>query len=168
MLVRIMNSAAGLAAAPVPVATGTAIKTMLQIKPGTTKPMKVTAWGISFRGSAAAVPINCELVEVNVAATVTAHVLTGFQRVDAQAIAAGDLTTNLILVGTTSTGFTATAEGTVTVARTFDWENVAPTNQYVYQFPLGREPVIQVSQFLRVRVTAPVDVDCSCWIEVEL
>ena len=39
-----------------PVTTGTAIKTLLQIKPGATTILKICEWGISFDGSAAATP----------------------------------------------------------------------------------------------------------------
>jgi hypothetical protein len=68
----IQNSAAGTTAAPVKVTTGTAIKTMLQVKPSATLGMHVVEWGISFDGSTAATPGNVELMESDVAATVTA------------------------------------------------------------------------------------------------
>ena len=50
----LQNGAVGTTAAPVAVTTGTAIKTMLQIKPFNT--CKIVEWGISFDGSAAATP----------------------------------------------------------------------------------------------------------------
>ena len=57
------NGAAPTTAAQVAVTTGTAIKTMLQVKGVTAVTFKVIEWGISFDGSAAATPIKCELLE---------------------------------------------------------------------------------------------------------
>ncbi|KKN03979.1 hypothetical protein LCGC14_1102130, partial [marine sediment metagenome] len=149
------------------VATGTALKTMLQVKIGAIHKFKVVEWGISFDASAAAVPIQCELIETGtVFATVTAHVTTGIHRV-------GDPDENdpvgtQIIVGTAATGYTATAEGTVTATRLFDAQLVQPTGGYVKQWPLGREPVVNHDAALRIRVLAPVDVDCECYVEIEL
>jgi hypothetical protein len=66
------NGAMQTTAAFVAVTTGTAIKTMLQVKPGATTVLKIIEWGISFDGSAAATPGKVELIETDVAATVTA------------------------------------------------------------------------------------------------
>jgi hypothetical protein len=54
------------------VSTGTAIKTLLQVKPFNLA--RIVEWGISFDGSAAATPGKVELIETDVAATVTASV----------------------------------------------------------------------------------------------
>ena len=89
-------------------------------------------------------------------------------KLDAEALACGDPTTNLIQVGTTSTGFTSTSEGTTTVSRLFDWQLIAPTNQYVKQFPLGREPIIQVSKFARIRVTFAAAINAACYMVVSI
>lgn len=164
----IPNGAAPGAAAPVAVTTGTAIKTMLQVKPSATIVAKVVEWGISFDGSAAATPIKVELVETSGAATVTASVAADITKLDGNALAGGDPTTNLIPVGTTSTGYTASGEGTPGTCRIFDLQFIAPTNQYVKQFPLGREPIIQVSTFLRVRVTAGAAVNAYCYVVVDV
>lgn len=155
-------------AAQAAVTTGTAIKTLLQVKASATKPFKVCEWGISFDGSAAATPIKCELLETDVAATVTAAVANDITKFDGEALAGGDPTTNLFPVGTTSTGYTATAEGSITAVRMLDPQFIAPTNQYVKQFPLGSEPVIQISKFLRVRVTAGAAVNAYCYVIVEV
>lgn len=155
-------------AAQAVVTTGTAIKTLLQIKASATAPLKIVEWGISFDGSAAATPIKVELLETDVAATVTASVANDIVKMDAQALAGGDPTTNLIPVGTTSTGYTATAEGSITAVRMFDPQLIAPTNQYVKQFPLGREPIIQISKFARIRVTAGAAVNAYCYMIVEV
>lgn len=164
----IQNSAAGTTAAPVKVTTGTAIKTLLQIKPGTTLGLHVVEWGISFDGAVAATPGNVELMESDVAATVTALAAADITKLDAAALMGGDPTTNLILVGTTSTGFTSTSEGTITVSRLLDWQLIAPTNQYVKQFPLGERPHIQISKFLRIRVTFAAAINAACYVVVEV
>jgi len=168
-LYQIWNGPSPTTAAQVPVTTGTAIKTLLQIASSATKPLQVVEWGISFDGSAAAAGIKCELMETGtVAATVTAHVTAGIVRLDAEAIAGGDPVTNLLPVSTTATGYTATGEGTITVSRVFDAQLVQPTNQYIKQFPLGLEPVIAVSSFLRVRVTAAAAVNAYCYVTVRV
>lgn len=164
----IQNSAAGLTAAPVPVTTGTAIKTLLQFKPSATIVARIIEWGISFDGSAAATPGKVELMESDVAATVTALAAADITKFGSDALNGGDPTTNLIQVGTAATGFTSTSEGTTTVARLFDVQLIAPTNQYVKQFPLGREPVIQVGKFARIRVTFAAAINAYCYMIVEI
>lgn len=149
-------------------ATGTNIITLLQVKASATLVAKIIEWGISFDGSAAATPIKCELIETDVAATVTAADANSITKLDGNALAGGDPTTNLILVGTTSTGYNATGEGTITAVRNFDIQLIAPTNQYVKQFPLGREPIIQVSKFARIRVKAGASVNAYAYMIVEV
>lgn len=155
--------------APASVATGTAIKTLLQVKPGSTNAVKIVEWGISFDGSAAATPIKVELIETDVAATVTASAAADITKYDGDALNGGDPTTSLVAVGTTSTGYTASAEGSITAVRNLDGSQlVAPTNQYIKQFPLGERPVIQPSKFGRIRVTAPVTVNAYCYMIIEV
>lgn len=167
MLYKIYNAPSPTTAALVAVTTGTAIKTLLQVKPGATQVIKVREWGISFDGAAAAAGIECELVETDVAATVTAHVAAGIHKYDSEALAAGDPTTNIIAVGTTSTGYTSTAEGSITTSRMGDCQLVQPTGQYVYQFPLGMAFVIQPGQFGRIVVKAAAAVNAICYVLVE-
>lgn len=164
----IANAPMPTTAAPSKVATGTSIKTLLQVKPSATLIMKIIEWGISFDTYVAAQPIQVELLEADVAATVTAHVASGLHKYDAAALAGGDPTTNLIQVGTAATGYTSTNEGTPTAIRTLDLQLIAPTSQYVKQFPLGREPVIQIAKFGRIRVTAPATVNAYCYMIVEI
>lgn len=167
-LYQIYNGPSPTTAAQVAVTTGTSIKTLLQVKAGTTKPLQIVEWGISFDGSAAATPIKVELLETDVAATVTASAAADLNKLDAEALSGGDPTTNLILVGTTSTGYTSSAEGTIAAIREFDVQFIAPTNQYVKMFPLGLEPVIQISKFARIRVTAGAAVNAYCYMTVRV
>lgn len=165
---QIFNGASPTTAAQVVVTTGTSIKTLLQVKASATKPFKIIEWGISFDGSAAATPIKVELLETDVAATVTASAAADIVKMDGEALNGGDPTTNLIPVGTTSTGYTSTGEGSITATRVFDAQLIAPTNQYVKQFPLGREPVVQISKFARIRVTAGAAVNAYCYMTIEV
>lgn len=167
-LYQIFNGPSPTTAAQAVVTTGTSIKTLLQVEPSATIGLKVVEWGISFDGAAAAAGIKCELLETDVAATVTAHVAAGIVKLDASALSGGDPTTNLIQVGTANTGYTSTAEGTITATRVFDSQLVQPTNQYIKQFPLGLEPFIQISKFLRVRVTAAAAVNAYCYVTVRV
>ena len=164
----IANGPSPTTAAQASVTTGTAIKTMLQVKPSATKALQIVEWGISFDGSAAATPIKVELLETDVAATVTASAAADIVKFDGEALTGGDPTTNLIQVGTTSTGYTSTSEGSITAVRMFDVQFVAPTNQYVKQFPLGLEPIVQISKFGRIRVTAGAAVNAYCYMVVRV
>jgi hypothetical protein len=162
----IQNGAKNTTAAPVKVTTGTAIKTLLPFKP--LVPCRVIEWGISFDGSAAATPGEVELIEVDVAATVTAFVAADITQYDGDAVQFGDPTTNYISVGTAASGYTASAEGTITVVRNLDGPQlIAPTNQYVKQFPLGREPYLQAAKFTRVRVTFGAAISAYTYMIVE-
>ena len=167
-LYQIWNGPSPTTAAQVPVTTGTAIKTLLQVQPSATNAIHIVEWGISFDGSAAAAGIKVELLETDVAATVTAHVAAGIVKFGSKALSNGDPTTNLIQVGTANTGYTATAEGTITATRVFDAQLVQPTNQYIKQFPLGNEPLVQVSKFLRIRVTAAAAVNAYCYVTIRV
>lgn len=152
-----MNGAFPTTAAPVKVTTGTSIKTLLQVATPSTQSIVVVEWGISFDGLAAATPIECELVVTDVAATVSS--LTP-QSYDLSA----DAPASLCVGGTSATGYTSTSEGTITATRYADLQLVAPTSQYVKQWPLGREFYVPVSKFLRVRVTAGAAVNAYCYV----
>jgi len=168
-LYQIWNGPAPTTAAQAKVATGTAIKTLLQAQVSATLGARIVEWGISFDGSALGAAVECELLETDVAATVTAHVTGGIVRLGPAAVQGGDPTTNLILVGTAATGYTATAEGTPTVSRVFDAQSVDPAQGYVKQWPLGREPYMKPGSFFtRVRVTAPTTVNALCYVTIEI
>lgn len=164
----IPNGPSPTTAAQVPVTTGTSIKTLLQIQPSATLVMKILEWGVSFDGSAAATPGKVELLETDVGATVTAFAAADLNKFDAAALMCGNQTTNLIQVGTTNSGYTATSEGSIAAVRMFDAQLIAPTNQYVKQFPLGREPLIQVSKFARIRVTFAAAINAYAYMLVEI
>ena len=168
----IPNGPSPTTAAQAVLATGTAIQTLLQVKLGATITgvAIIKEWGISFEGEAAATPIKCELLStMAVAATAfTAHVAAGIVNLDPKAEAPAD---NLPFdFGTGATGFSdgSVTEGTITATRMFDVQLIAPTNQYVKQWPLGREPMFDADEFMRIRVTAAGDENCYCYVIIEV
>lgn len=168
----VYNSALATTAAPVKQPTGTAIRTMLQLKVGAGQSLRIVEWGCSFDGSAAATPGQIELFETTVAATMsTAYVNADVQRYNnGKGPQQGDTANTPIDVTSTSTSGFATAavtEGTVANYRGFDTQLVAPTGQYVKQFPLGREPDLVAGNFLRVRMTFGTTVNCYCYVVLE-
>ena len=158
-------------AAQAVVTTGTAIKTMLQVKLGasTNQPAKIVEWGISFDGSAAATPIKCELLCTgSVGATITEFVAADIISLDPNTAAVTDDFPFAFTAAGDESGYTATAEGTITATRMHDVQLIAPTNQYVKQWPLGREPMFKASEFLRIRVTAGTAVNAYCYVIIEI
>ncbi|MEK7992894.1 MAG: hypothetical protein AAB403_03720 [Planctomycetota bacterium] len=156
-----MPTTASLAA----VTTGTAIKTLLQIKPFNV--CKIVEWGISFDGSAAATPIEVELLDTGtVFATVTASADADVMKMDGAEGAVASVAG--LTLGTAATGYTASAEGTITVTKLFDTQLIAPTNQYVKQFPLGREPKCIIGNSVRIRVKAGAAVNAIAYMVIEI
>jgi len=166
-LYRIYNGPAPTTASQLAVTTGTAIETMLQVKGIAALTMKVKAWGVSGDGAAAAAGIQYELLETGtVFATVTAHVAAGIVAMDAQAL--DTVSTTYFAVGTAATGFTASAEGTITESRVFDTQFVQPTGQYAWEFSLGNEPVVAAVSALRIRVKAAAAINAVAWVLIEV
>ena len=170
----VYNSAMATTAAPVKQPTGTAIRTMMQLRPASSVVIRPVAWGCSFDGSAAATPGVLELIEVDVAATMsTAYAAADIQGYNAEALlmaqsaGAGGIPLNL---STTTSGFATAAvtEGTTTASRMADTQLVAPTNQYVYQWPLSREFIVQSQKFLRIRATFGTTINMICWVLFEV
>lgn len=169
---QIFNGAMPTTAKFVAVTTGTSIKTLLQVKPSGTKTAKIIEWGFKCDAPSASALAVIELLQTDVAATVTASVANDINKLDADALAGGDPTTNLIQVGTTSTGYTSSGEGSITAVRLFDQitTTIPTTNGYefVKQFPLGREPVLEVSKFGRIRVHFGSAANAVCYMTVEV
>ena len=153
----VFNGAAPTTAAQVPVATGTAIKTLVQVATPSTTGLHIIEWGISFDGTSSAnAPGKCELLQTDVAATSGTSLTPSIYGVDT--------TASLCVGGTGATNFSPTVEGTITSTRVFDAQLVSPTSGYSKQFPLGREPFVPASKFLRVRVTFAVTVNAYAYI----
>jgi hypothetical protein len=154
-----MQTTAGIVA----VATGTSIKTMLQIATPSTRQMQLISWGYTLSAPPGSGTGLIELIQTDVAATVTAHSASGVQPLDPNAPA------SLMTLGTSATGFTATVEGSTTAVRTFDADQVSATAgaqsmNYDYQFMPDERPIMAVSKFLRVRATFAASVNLLCWV----
>ena len=155
----------------VAIATGTAIKTLLQVVPQAAFTLKIVEWGISFDASSPATPGAVELIEADVGATITQHAQADFVKYDAQAlIGPSNPTTGIFdISSTTKSGFNASGEGSITAVRHLDGSQlISPTNQFIKQFPLGREPVIQPAKFGRIRVHFGATVNAYAYVIVEV
>lgn len=160
---RTWNGAMPTTAAQASVTTGTSIKTMLQLATPSTRQIQIISWGFSVDDPPGADAV-VELLQTDVAATVTAHVAAGVQSLDPNAPA------SLLSLGTSATGYTATAEGTPTATRVFDAVSLSSVSGesplvYTYQFMPDARPIVAVSKFLRIRATTPTTaVDMRCWL----
>ena len=166
-LYKIYNGPAPTTAAQLAVTTGTAIETMIQVKSVAAVTMKVKAWGVSGDGAAAAAGVQFELVETGtIFGTVTAHGASGIVAWDAAALATAS--TTYFAVGTTATGFTATAEGSIVASRVFDSQFVQPTGQFAWEHSLGNEPAVSAVSALRIRVKAAAAIKAIAWVLIEV
>ncbi len=157
---RAFNGPMPTTAAQAKVAVANGVKTMLQIAPPASRQITLISWGYTLDTATAGV---IELLQTNVAATVTAHVAAGVQPVNPGA------TASLVTLGTTATGYTSSSEGATTVTRVFDVQAVAasapPNLSYFYQWTPAERPVVAVSTFLRVRTTfAATTSSMVCWV----
>jgi len=140
------------------VTTGTSIKTMLQLKSSLGN-ITITSWGYAL-DSTPAVPVYVELLTTG---TVAATSLTAFNAGDVVKFGdpsgvAADLT-----LSTSTSGFTAAAEGTITATRVLD-VGVPMASGYSTQFPLDREPGCIATEYLRIRAHTATAVNMLCWI----
>lgn len=142
----VYNGASVTTAAPVPVATGTAVKTMIQLSTSASLEARVVEWGCEGDASAAATPGTMELLFCGSgAATVTAYVAGDIKKYRPNDGA------SLLTLGTANSGFTASVEGTPAGGTFSIVHQFPPTSGSYFQYPLGREPEMAVSTFLRLR-----------------
>jgi len=150
---RVYSAAVPTTAAPVGVATGTAIKTHLQLTAPAAGDLTIVGWGVAFESTPTAF-VKAELIQTTTVAggTPTAVTPTPFRGSTASAATAG---------------FAPTTEGTV-VATTRSFDNATLLAQYFYkEWSLGREPILDASQVLRIRLTTSVTINAICWIDFE-
>jgi hypothetical protein len=175
----VQNASAGAATAPNPgVTTSATLFTLLQLLPDTQFPLKVVEWGVSFNGAALAAAFPIDLVETGtVVATVTTFVAGDVMPYDdpnapvntaGGAAGASGQPLRLSTSSTSSSGFTSSAEGSITASRVFDAQLVDPVAGYSKQFPLGREPAIKPGNVLRVRVHGDGVVKAVCYVVFEV
>ena len=135
--------------------------------------MRVLEWGCSFDGSAAATPGQVELVDtLTVFGTLTTALALGdIMPFDSDSIAGTAGASGVPLnLSTATTAFASAAgtEGSVAAScRYGDLQMIAPTNQYLKQYPLGREFMVPGGHALRVRVTFGTTVNMYCYVIVE-
>lgn len=146
-------------AAQASASTTTAIRTMLQLATPSTRQLQIISWGYSADALQSGV---VELLQTDVAATVVAHIASGVQPLDPNAPA------SLLTLGTAATGYTASAEGSITGTRVFDAQQIASSSpgnlEYSYQFMPDERPIVGLSKFLRVRATFGTAVNLRTWI----
>jgi hypothetical protein len=142
---------------PIVVATGTAVKTVLQVATPSTTDIRVDGWGITFAGIVPTNPAGiCTLGDFDVAATVTT--------LTPEEWSSDDLTASLCVGGATATGYNASAEGTIgATTRILDSQQIHPQSGYSVWFP-EPGPRVKASRFLRIRCTFSVDVNCLPWV----
>ena len=159
-------------AAQAVVTTSATLATLLQVKLEDTHIGlgRVIEWGISLSGAAAATPFKCELLTTGtVKATITEHVAAGILNLtNPYADVVTDGNPFDFTAAADGTGYTSSAEGTITQTQMMDFQQIAPTNQYVKQFPLGREPAFVPSDYLRIRVWGDGVVTAYCYVVVEV
>lgn len=151
-------------AAQAAVTTNTTIQTILQVATPSTRQLRIISWGFTI-GTPPGADGVIELLDVDVAATVTAHVASGVQPLTAGAPA------SLMTLGTSATGYTATAEGSITASRVHDVVALSSTSAEAAPFMTYERPflddhrTVAVSRFLRVRATTPTTgVPMRCFI----
>lgn len=151
------------------VATANGVKTVLQLATPSSRQIQLISWGYSFDVASAGI-MTVELLQTDVAASGgTAHVAAGVQPLDPNAPA------SLLQLGAALTGYAFTTEGSTTAARVFDARKQpiaaagAADLSYAYQWMPDERPIVAVSKFLRVRITAttttPSVMAWICWDE---
>ncbi len=163
------NFAMPTASAPSGVATANGLKTMLQIAAPSTRALEIVSWGYSVSVTPPGIS-TIELIQTDVAATVTAHVANGIITLDPNG------TASLVTLGTSATGYTAVAEGTVAATRLFDINqlgaaagnnDLSPDMQFM---PDKERWIVAPGKFLRIRTTftstSPLFMCWAVWNEV--
>ena len=156
----VMNAAAPGANPAQGITTGTATRTQIQIATNTTTPaLRFVEYWTEFNGSTAATPIIVELMRHTSAPQTT---LTAYVTADIARFNDPNAPTSSIQLGTGLSGYSNTTTEVTPTGTPVSLEThyVPPTSGIYVQFPLGREPEVQVSAFSRVRVTAGAAVNC--------
>lgn len=162
----VVNGAVPGAAAATAIATGTAIKTMLQLATNATSTsIRVIEWWTEFDGSAAATPIKVELLRHTGGAQ---NSLTAYGAADIAKVNDPNAPASTVQLGVALSGFgTGATEVTPTTVSNIATHFVPPTSGIYIQYPLGREPEAAVSQFIRHRTTAGASVNCFAGVTWE-
>ncbi len=164
---KVWNGPMPTTAAQAAVFTNTVIETLLQVSTPSDMQALVLGWGFTLAGPPGADGVF-ELLETGaVAATVTAHVASGFVKRDPNQPG------TKMTLGTANSGYTATAEGAIVATRVFDAKFVSgssgeSTLDYEKIFTPAERPLIAVSSFLRIRCTTPTTgTGVRCWVLID-
>jgi hypothetical protein len=158
----VMNAAAPGANPAQGITTGTATRTQIQIATNTTTPpIRFVEYWTEFNGSTAATPIIVELMRHTTAPQTT---LTAYAAGDIAKFNDPNAPASSIQLGAALSGFsTGAAEITPTgTPVSLETHYVPPTSGIYVQFPLGREPEVQVAAFARLRTQAGAAVTAQC------
>jgi hypothetical protein len=138
---------------PVVVAlVGGTAKTVAQVLTPAATDIMVLGWSVSFDGaSGTAVPVICQLIDGDVAATVTAYTPDLYGNSQQPA--------SLCVGGTSATGYNASAEGTMTTVCGHDQQHVHPQAGYGVWFPDDCRRRVGPSRSLRIRCLAAAAVN---------
>lgn len=154
------GATAALTAAVPSLATGTTIRTMMQLK-SSGADITVVEWGYSFDVAPTAL-VKVELVDTG---AVGATGLTAYASGDVPAYSIPGGSAAGLTLGTTASGFwvSGEAEGTVTATRLLGY-NAEWGQSFKQQFPLGREPSVAAANYLRMRVTTATTINMTCYV----
>lgn len=143
----VWNGASVTTAAPVPVTTGTAVKTMIELATSASKEAQIIEWSSEGDAFAAVAPAVCELLfHGSGAATVTAYAAGDIKKYDPNSVA------SLMTLGTAASGYTASVEGTPAGGTFSVPHQYSPTSGFYFQYPYGARPEMAASTFLRLRI----------------
>jgi hypothetical protein len=150
---KVYSAAVPTTAAMVRIATGTAIKTHLQLTAPSNADLTIVSWGVSLEATPSAFVV-AELIHTTTVAGTGMTAVTPSNLRGSTASAA-------------TAGFGPSAEGTV-VATTRTFGSAIMTSSYFeHEWSLGREPLLEASQVLRIRLTTATTANALCWIVYE-
>jgi hypothetical protein len=138
-------------------------KVAIQLSTPSTIRVRIIEYGVSFNGTAVNTPGIVELVETNTTSKATVTTLSGL----VLSLDNPNAITSRLTFGTTDTGYGAAAIPTQTpnVTRYLDGPQfVSPTNQFIKQFPLGREPIGKESAWQQLRINTSATVLATAYI----
>lgn len=135
---------------------------MIQLATSSSSELRVTEWWWEGDASAAATPGTVELLfHGSGAGTVTAYGAGDIKKYDPNGRA------SLVTLGTSASGFTCSSEGTPASTTSSVVHQVPPTSGIYIQYPLGREPELAVSTFVRLRNKFGTSVNAICGVTWE-
>lgn len=156
-----MASPISAAGAITEVATGTALKTVLQVGVPANMEIKVMAWGVSFDGiSGTDAPGQVYLMHGDVAAS------GGTSQTPTPWMDQIETLASLCVGGTGATGYNFSTENTIAATGLLDVQEIHPQSGYTCWFPSDARPRVgsTAARYLRLRALYAVTVNCIPWI----